>query len=389
LQNSEAVKAETRAQVRRAMADLGYVYNRAAANLRSSQRGLIGLVINDLRNPFSPNLPPRWHFRPRATAVIANTDEDSWPQVVGAMLEHGVSALVLSSAYGDVSATFDAIARAGVPTLQVLRRAAPEGAAVPFAVPDYTAGSRMATEHLLSLGARRVAFVGGLEGREVTLSRMSGYLSVLAAGIEPPSAGRPARAFEEVAIRLAREHPEVDAALCWRPCRQFFLTAELGRKVGRDLRIIGTTTRGLQPGLARLTSVRTSPPSGVDGGHRPALAGRWDATAGRIVTPVTLIPGRQPWGSMTEPAEFPCQLSTGRSGGRSDAIPGLFLWKTGRPGRGRRRKAHGRSGRGCLGPARGVITCYGMAVPAVGSRSSRRRTRLTQPAEATWRCWRC
>jgi LacI family transcriptional regulator len=166
-------------------------------------------------------------------------------QVVGAMLEHGVSALVLSSAYGDVSATFDAIARAGVPTLQVLRRAAPEAAAIPFAVPDYTAGSQMATEHLLSLGARRVAFVGGLEGREVTLSRMSGYLSVLtAAGIAPLHLpGRPGRAFgREVAARLAREHPDVDAALCFNDLVALGLLtgcAELGRKVGHDLRIIG------------------------------------------------------------------------------------------------------------------------------------------------------
>ena len=38
LQNSEAVKAETRDTVRRAMAELGYVYNRAAANLRSWKR---------------------------------------------------------------------------------------------------------------------------------------------------------------------------------------------------------------------------------------------------------------------------------------------------------------------------------------------------------------
>jgi LacI family transcriptional regulator len=161
------------------------------------------------------------------------------------MLEHGVSALVLSSAYGDVSATFDAIERAGVPTLQVLRRAAPEGSAVPFAVPDYTAGSRMATEHLLSLGARRIAFVGGREGREVTLSRMSGYLAMLAAAGIPPLhlPGRPGRAFgREAARKLATEHPEVDAALCFNDLVALGLLtgcAELGRKVGRDLRIIG------------------------------------------------------------------------------------------------------------------------------------------------------
>ncbi len=52
LQNSPAVREETRVLVRQAMSELGYVYNRAAANMRMSNAGLIGLVINDLRNPF-------------------------------------------------------------------------------------------------------------------------------------------------------------------------------------------------------------------------------------------------------------------------------------------------------------------------------------------------
>ncbi|OZA13850.1 MAG: hypothetical protein B7Y02_05400 [Rhodobacterales bacterium 17-64-5] len=49
-QKSPAVKAETRAAVLRVMAEMGYVYNRSAANLRSSKVGLIGLVINDLEH---------------------------------------------------------------------------------------------------------------------------------------------------------------------------------------------------------------------------------------------------------------------------------------------------------------------------------------------------
>jgi LacI family transcriptional regulator len=52
LQNSGGVREETRSQVREAMTRLGYVYNRSAAKMRSSSAGLIGLVINDLRNPF-------------------------------------------------------------------------------------------------------------------------------------------------------------------------------------------------------------------------------------------------------------------------------------------------------------------------------------------------
>jgi LacI family transcriptional regulator len=304
LQNSALVRAETREDVRRAMSQLGYVYNRAAATLRSANAGLIGLVLNDLRNPFFAEFATSLQMALSAqgyATVLANTDEDPdlQAQVVGAMLEHGVSALVLSSAYGEVGATFDAIRRAGVPTLQVLRRTAPDGAAIPFAVPDYTAGSRLATEHLLSLGSRRVAFVGGLAGREVTLSRMSGYLAVLAdAGISPLHLpGRPARAFgREVAIQLLREHPDIDAALCFNDLVALGLLAgcaELGRKVGQDLRVIGfDDIEDCSQTWPALSSVSCD--IATFGRTMAGTVLRWleegIAPPAEIVTPVTLVP---------------------------------------------------------------------------------------------------
>ncbi len=304
LQNSALVRSETREDVRRAMADLGYVYNRSAANLRSADAGLIGLVINDLRNPFFTEFATSLQMELSAqgyATVIANTDEDPalQAQVVGAMLEHGVSALVLSSAYGDVSATFDAIARANVPTLQVLRRAAPEDVRFPFAVPDYTAGSRMATDHLLGLGARRVAFVGGFEAREVTVSRMSGYLAALArAGVQPLHLpGRPNRDFgREVAGRLARDHPDVDAALCFNDLVALGLLtgcAELGRRVGSDLRIIGfDDIADCSQAWPALASVSCDIASFGREMARTVLHWLKDGNPPppEIVTPVTLIP---------------------------------------------------------------------------------------------------
>lgn len=250
LQNSPLVREETRADVRRVMAEIGYVYNRSAANLRSANAGLIGLVINDLRNPFftefATSVQMALSARGYAT-VLANTDEDPrlQAQVVGAMLEHGVSALIVSPCYGDDGATFDAIARAGVPALQVLRQVEADTARFPFAVPDYAAGSRMAADHLLAAGARRIAFVGGLEGREVTTQRMAGYLAALeSAGMAPLHLpGRPGRAFgREAARRLARDHAQVDAVLCFNDLVALGLLsgcAEIGRAVGRDLRVVG------------------------------------------------------------------------------------------------------------------------------------------------------
>ena len=56
LREAPAVNAETRARVRTAMRELGYVYNRGAANLRNGAADTVGMIINDLTNPFFAEL---------------------------------------------------------------------------------------------------------------------------------------------------------------------------------------------------------------------------------------------------------------------------------------------------------------------------------------------
>ncbi|MDQ2064958.1 LacI family DNA-binding transcriptional regulator [Xinfangfangia sp. CPCC 101601] len=250
LQNSPLVKRETREDVRRVMREIGYVYNRAAANLRSSNVGLIGLVINDLRNPFftefATSVQMALSARGYAT-VVANTDEDAevQGQVVGAMIEHGVSGLILSSAYGAVERGFEQIARSGIPTLQVLRHAHPDTELFPFAAPDGPQGGRLATLHLLQQGAKRIAFAGGLMGRSVTEARLAGYRAVLAERGLPERVltGRPNRAFgREAALWLAKDYPDVDAVLCFNDLTALGIMsgcAEIGRRVGPDLKVAG------------------------------------------------------------------------------------------------------------------------------------------------------
>ncbi len=250
LQNNPAVREETRVQVRAAMADIGYVYNRAAANMRMSNAGLIGLVINDLRNPFftefATSLQMALAARGYAT-VIANTNEDAalQEQVVGSMIEHGVSALIICPAYGDTQATFDALARGAIPTLQMLRQVDARLDLFPFIAPDYLTGSRLATQALIDAGARRIAFVGGLEGRAVTEERKAGYLEALAKqGADPVIiAGRPSQQFGRGAARaMQRDHPDVDAAVCFNDLVAMGMLSgfhEGGWQVGTDFLIAG------------------------------------------------------------------------------------------------------------------------------------------------------
>jgi LacI family transcriptional regulator len=250
LQDSTAVRAETRTEVRRAMASIGYVYNRSAATLRSAKAGLIGLVINDLRNPFFTEFATSLQMALAArgyAAVIGNTNEDPalQVQVVSAMIEHGVSAVVISPAYGNDAMAFDQLLQAGIPAMQVLRKVEERADLFPFAAPDYALGSRLATEHLLSLGARRIAFVGGLAGRAVTQERMSGYLTCLSDRSIAPIAipGRSSRSFgREVALSIARDWPDVDAALCFNDLVALGMQsgfAETGRTTGSDFRLVG------------------------------------------------------------------------------------------------------------------------------------------------------
>jgi len=249
LRDSPLVREETRAAVRAAMARTGYVYNRAAANLRGTGTGLIGLIINDLRNPFFTEFATAVQMalsaRGHAT-VIANTDEDPdlQAQVVGAMIEHGVKGIVISPCLAGAAPSFEALAQAGIPALQVLRRVEGDGARFPFAAPDYAEGSRLAVAHLRALGARRLAFVGGIAGQAVTRERMSG-LADAGAGLAPPVTlhGRATRGFGRAAAHLlAERHRDVEGVVCFNDLVALGMLrgfAEAGRHVGTALRVVG------------------------------------------------------------------------------------------------------------------------------------------------------
>ncbi|MEM6637184.1 MAG: LacI family DNA-binding transcriptional regulator [Pseudomonadota bacterium] len=250
LQGSSLVKKETRDTIQASMKELNYVRNRAAATLRGSGTGLVGLIINDLRNPFftefAASVQMEFHRRGFAT-VIANCDEDPMIQerTVLTMLEHDVSALMISPCYGDVAGAFQAIAKSGLPVLQVLRRVASARHDLPFFTHDYVGGSHLAARHLLGQGLQHIAFVGGVEGREITHDRMSGYLAEMS-DLDLPvtfQSGRATRRMgREMAGRLLDLHPEINAAICFNDLVALGMLAglaERGRRPGEDFFLVG------------------------------------------------------------------------------------------------------------------------------------------------------
>ncbi len=250
LQGASSVKDETRKSVRQAMSEIGYVYNRSAATLRSSSSGLIGLVINDLRNPFFTEFAALFQMelaKAGFATVLANTDEDPklQSQMISSLVEHGVSGFIISPAYGDEASTLAVLDAANTPALQVFRTLERDGGTFPLLAPDYATGGRLAAEHLLDQGCKRIAFLGGLDGRPVTQERMAGYLSVLKeAGQEPLIlTGQATRAFgKTMAAQLQADHPEVDGVICFDDLVALGVLAAcpaIGRKAGHDLKVVG------------------------------------------------------------------------------------------------------------------------------------------------------
>lgn len=187
LNDSPQVKPATRDAVRRAMDSLGYVYNRSAANLRNPRSRIVGMVINDLANPFFAELAIGIERVLRTSGTVpflAHTNESRVRQaeVVRSMREHGAAGLILCPTADSDADEIASILALGIPVVLAIRRV--EGAHASLVCSDNRAGARRVTRHLVGLGHRRIAFMGGSPPTCVRQDRIAGYRDALdAAGL--------------------------------------------------------------------------------------------------------------------------------------------------------------------------------------------------------------
>jgi len=303
LAGSPLVAETTRARVSKAMSELGYVYNRGAATLRGGKADVLGMVINDLSNPFFVELAIGIEQTCQNGAFVpflANCSESPSRQlqVIRSMLEHGAAGLVISPSIGSTVAELKPLI-ADIPTVQVMRRL--PGLRASLVSPENREGARKATQRLAKLGHSRIAFVGGTASMIVRNERVAGYLQALEESglpvdptliVEAPitySGGR------QVTQRLVRAADGATAALCFNDVVAIGLMnalVEAGLKPGADFAVIGfddiIEAQHTTPGL---TSVAAH---GRDVGARAAqmlmqqiASGDW--TAQTVLLPTTLV----------------------------------------------------------------------------------------------------
>ncbi|HWH26201.1 MAG TPA: LacI family DNA-binding transcriptional regulator [Pseudolysinimonas sp.] len=176
LNRPDKVSARRLELVNQAIAELGFVRNDAARQLRAGSSRAIGLVILDVRNPFFTELlrgAEAAADEHGSAILLGNSDQDPGREsfYLDLFEEQRVRGVLLSP-IGDVRDRMTRLRARGIPAVLVDRRVDDAGASSVSV--DDVAGGRMAVEHLLEQGRRRIAFVGGPLSLQQVADRLEG-----------------------------------------------------------------------------------------------------------------------------------------------------------------------------------------------------------------------
>ena len=184
----DLVNDETAQRVLAAADELGYQPNPIARGLKTSRSYTVGVLIPDLTNPLFPRIVRGIQDKLEEAAytpLIANTDND--PDRERADYRGDAGASGRRADHRDRASrrrSRDRRRRAGeLPVVLVNRRH--EQGTRPSVVADDRLGVRLAIEHLVALGHRRIAHLAGPQDLSTGYLRLQGFREALAdAGIE-------------------------------------------------------------------------------------------------------------------------------------------------------------------------------------------------------------
>lgn len=189
MRDSPRVNVRTRERVSAELKRQGYVYHRGAANLRRQTSTSVALVINDLSNPFFAEFAAGVDEALGAAGYVtllgsSAESPERQLQVLSSLLEHDPAGFILSPAENSDTGVLRQLLGVQAPVLVFNREL--KDAPWDFLVCDNRHGARLATEHLLRLGHRRIVFFGGHAASSSCQQRRLGYTDALqVAGLWP------------------------------------------------------------------------------------------------------------------------------------------------------------------------------------------------------------
>jgi LacI family transcriptional regulator len=188
LNRPDRVRPATRARVEAAIADLGFVRNESARQLRAGSSRVIAYVFLDAGNPFFSDVARGAEDAGRENGlalVMCNSDGDPVreDEYLGLLLEQRVHG-VLITAMDYASPRLRSLPALGVPVVLVDRQQTDGDDWCSVGVDDVHGGD-IAVTHLLEQGHRRVAFVGGPSSIPQVSARHAGALRAFATAGHP------------------------------------------------------------------------------------------------------------------------------------------------------------------------------------------------------------
>jgi DNA-binding LacI/PurR family transcriptional regulator len=181
INNPSLVNPKTATRVWKAIEDLRYYPNTQARSLVSGRSRILGLIVSDITNPFFPELIKGFEdvaIQHGYEILISSTNYDSARMAicVRRMLERKVEGVAIMTSEMDKHLV-DQFANRNVP--MVFLDVGPEGDRIGNIVVDYAMGVNEAVDHLLSLGHRRIGFIGGPPGLKSARIRRVAFLRSL------------------------------------------------------------------------------------------------------------------------------------------------------------------------------------------------------------------
>ncbi|MBE3596422.1 MAG: LacI family DNA-binding transcriptional regulator [Hydrogenibacillus sp.] len=273
LNNRGYISEETRRKVYAAMDELGYRPNEIARALQKQRSFILGLIVPTVKHPFFGALV---HEIERVAAargyklMLTHSlmEKEKEAEYLDLLRRHRVDGIVLGSHTLEV----DVFRNVRLPLVTFDRRI---GEAIPFICPDNYEGGRLATEHLIARGARKIVYLSGpLSFDMLSNRRHQAYVDVVRAhgrtpivyeftfqAFESPAEGR----YGEEIARLFHEHPDVDGIFASSDILAYaamHVARRLGRKVPEDVKIVGFDDLFLsQTVVPPLTTVRQPIPA--------------------------------------------------------------------------------------------------------------------------------
>ncbi len=183
------ISVETVKKIKKAARELGYVPNYMARNLSSRRSNTIGVIVPKIAHFFFAAVIEAIYdaaFEQNYEIILTVSQENSereWKHIQS-MLSMRVDGLIVSVSEQTTDQTdFKRVKDMGVPLTFMDRVPAVEG--FNTVVVDDEGGARLATEHAIRVGYRKLAHVGGYQHINIGAARYSGFRQViLESGLE-------------------------------------------------------------------------------------------------------------------------------------------------------------------------------------------------------------